>query len=233
MIGGLLAHGLAHAHPYRALHLAFHREPVERLAAVMRHPDLVDADDAGILIDADLDHLRRIAVAHGAADRGAAIFFAAVGLRNGGIVAGHRDGTGVPERLGHHLVEGQALVLRAGAIDLAQAFDLVRLGFELARRGSNQHALEILRRVDRSIADHESHARGIGAVVLRHHLAVAGDDADPRKRSRPEHLADRLHQDGGRALPDVGRAREHDHRAVEIELDLHGRMRLARPVHRL
>src|SRR6185503_8200972 len=67
-IGGFLAHRLAHAHPDRALHLAFDGEAVERLAAVMRDPDLVDGDDAGLLVDRDFDHLRRVGVAHGAAD---------------------------------------------------------------------------------------------------------------------------------------------------------------------
>src|ERR1035437_8626561 len=126
VIGGFLAHGLAHPHPDRALHLAFHRQTIERLAAVVRDPDSVDGDDTGVLIDADLDHLRRIAVAHGAADGGAAIFLAAVRFRNGRIIAGHRDGAGIFERLGHHLVERGALVLRAGAIELAQAFDVFR-----------------------------------------------------------------------------------------------------------
>src|SRR5262249_49471636 len=77
--------------------------------------------------------LRGVAVAHGAADGGAAIFLAAVRLRNGRVVARHRDGAGVLKRLGHHLDEGQALVLRAGAIKLTQAFDLLGLGLELAR----------------------------------------------------------------------------------------------------
>ena len=126
VIGGLLAHGLAHAHPHRALHLALDGEAVERLAAVVRDPHLVDRDHAGVLVDAHLDHLRGIAVAHGAADGGAAIFLAAVRFRDGRIVAGDGDGAGVLERLGHHLLEGQALVLRAGAIELAQALDLLR-----------------------------------------------------------------------------------------------------------
>ena len=52
VVGGLLAHGLAHAHPHRALHLAFDGEPVERLAAVVRDPHLVDGDHAGLLVDA-------------------------------------------------------------------------------------------------------------------------------------------------------------------------------------
>src|SRR5262249_50298419 len=71
-----------------------------------------------------------------------------------------------------------------------------------------------------------------GAVVLRHDFAVAGDDADARK-IEPQHLGHGLHQDGRRALPDIGGAREHDNGAVEIELDLDGGMRLAGPVHGL
>ena len=232
VIGGFFAHRLAHAHPHRALHLAFDREPVERLAAVMRDPDLVDGDDAGLLVDAHLDHLRRIGIAHGAADGGAAIFLAAVRFRDGRVVAGDGDGAGILQRLGHHLVEGRALVLRAGAIDLAQAFDVLRPRLQLAGGGVDQHALEIARGIERGIADHESDARGIGAVVLRHHLAVAGDDAHARK-IEAEHFGDGLRQDGGRALADIGGARQHHDRAVEIELDLDGGMRLAGPIHRL
>ena len=48
MIGRLLAHRLAHAHPHRALHLSFHRETVERLAAVMRDPDVAHLHEAGL-----------------------------------------------------------------------------------------------------------------------------------------------------------------------------------------
>src|SRR5262245_16108953 len=161
VVAGLLAHRLAHPHPHRALHLAFHREAVERLAAVVRHPHLVDRDDAGLLVDAHLDDLRRVAVAHGAADRGAAIFPAALGFGNGGIVPRHRDGAGVLQGLGHHLVEGEALVLGAGAIELAQTLDIIGVGFELARGGCYQQPLQVLRRLDRRIADHEGDARRI------------------------------------------------------------------------
>src|SRR5215475_3749808 len=83
VIGGFLAHGLAHAHPDRALHLAFNSQPIERLAAVMRDPDFVDSDDPGFLIDTDFHHLRRVAVTHGATNGRAAIFLATVRFRNG------------------------------------------------------------------------------------------------------------------------------------------------------
>ena len=232
MIARLLAHGLAHAHPHGALHLAFHGQAIERLAAVVRHPDLVHIHDAGVLVHAHFHHLRRIAVAHGAADGGAAIFPAAVRFRDGGIVSGHRNGAGVLERLGDHFAERQPHVLGAGAIDFTEALDLFRLGLQLARRRRDEHALEIVRRLDGGIADHERHARGIGAVVLGHDLAVAGDDADARKLE-PEHFANRLRQQRRRALADLGCAREHDNGAVEVELDLHCGMRLAGPVHGL
>src|SRR5262249_26524942 len=68
VIPGFLAHRLAHAHPYRSLHLALDREPIDRPAAVVRDPHLVDVDHAGFLVHADFDHLSGITVAHAAAD---------------------------------------------------------------------------------------------------------------------------------------------------------------------
>ncbi len=44
------------------------------------------------------------------------------------------------ERFGDDLLEGRALVLRAGAIELAQALDVLGPRLELARRGRDQHA---------------------------------------------------------------------------------------------
>src|SRR5690606_15637016 len=52
-------------------------------------------------------------------------------------------------------------------------------------------------------------------------------------RIEAEHVGDALHDDGGRALADLGRTRERDDRAVEVELEMHGRVRLAGPVDRL
>src|SRR5262249_6523298 len=110
--------------------MPIHTEPctwpstVRRLSALppaLPDPPLRAVAHPGVPVDADFHHLCGVAVAHGAADGGAAIFLAAVRLRQRRVVAGHRDGAGVLERLGHHLVEGQALVLRARAIKLAQA----------------------------------------------------------------------------------------------------------------
>src|SRR5262249_52048902 len=158
-------HGLTHAHPDRTLDLAFDREPIERLAAIVRDPDLVDGDDAGLLVDADFNDLGRIAVAHRAADRRPTIFLTAVGLWDRRIIAGRREGAGVFKRLGDDFIEGQPLVLRAGAVELAEAFDLARFGVELARRRRDQDRFEVLRRLDGGITDHEGNARRIGAVI--------------------------------------------------------------------
>ena len=75
------------------------------LAAIVRNPDLVHGHDAGLLVDGDFDHLGRIAVAHRAANGGAAIFLAAVGCGDGRIVTGHSDRAGILQRFGDDLVE--------------------------------------------------------------------------------------------------------------------------------
>src|SRR5215471_9686014 len=98
----------------------------------MCDPDLVDGDDAGLLVDAHLHNLRRIGIAHSAADGGAAIFLAAVRFRDGRIVAGDGDGAGVLQRFGHDLVERRALVLGARAINFAEALDVLGPRLELA-----------------------------------------------------------------------------------------------------
>ena len=87
-------------------------------------------------------------------------------------------------------------------------------------------------RRERRVADHERHARGIRAVVLRRERAVGGDDANARERQR-QHLGDDLREQGRRALADVGGAGEHGDAAVEVELEVDDRVRLAGPVDRL
>src|SRR5262249_13716846 len=127
VIAGLLAHRLAHAHPDRALHLALDRQPVQSLAAVMRDPDLIDVDHARLLVDAYFDHLGRVTVAHGAANRGAAIFLATVRFRDGRVITGDGDGAGILQRLDDDFIEREALVLCAGTVEFAQALDFFRL----------------------------------------------------------------------------------------------------------
>src|SRR5262249_61605361 len=122
------------------------------------------------------------------------------------LVDSHGNRAAVFERLGDDLVEAEPLVLRAGPVKVAQALDLIGPSLELARGCLHEYALEILRRVDGGIADHEGDARGIRSIVLRHDIAIAGDDANARE-SKAEHLGDGLHEDGGRPLPDVRGAR--------------------------
>src|SRR5262249_29689069 len=104
VIGGLFAHRLSPAHPYPPPEPPFDGETIECLAAIMRHPDLVDTDDPGLLVHGHFDDLGRIAVPHGAANRRAAIFLAAVRLRDRGIVARHRYRARLAQRLCHDFI---------------------------------------------------------------------------------------------------------------------------------
>ena len=95
-----------------------------------------------------------------------------------------------------------------------------------------EQAFQLVGGIDGRVADDEGDARGVGAVVLGHHVAVARDDAHARD-VEAQHLGHGLHQHGGRALADLGGAGQHDDRAVEVELQFDGGVRLAGPVHRL
>ena len=62
--------------------------------------------------------------------------------------------------------------------------------------------------------------------------AVVGDHAQPRK-TEPQHFGNGLGEQRRRSLPDVRRPGKHADAAVEIELQMDDRMRLASPVHGL
>ena len=100
------------------------------------------------------------------------------------------------------------------------------------RGGGDENGLEILGGIDRGIADHKRDARRIGPVVLGRDRGVGGDDANAVERDvhRLRH-GDRHH--GGGALADIGGAGERGHAAVEIQLEVDQRVRLAGPVNRL
>src|SRR5215471_2621394 len=120
VVAGLLRHRLAHAHPNRTLDLAFDCQAVEGLAAIVCHPHFVDRYLTGLIVHGHFDDLSRVAVAHGAADGCPAVLLAAVGLRDGGVGPGYGDRAALFECLTHDLLEGEALVLSTGAIELTQ-----------------------------------------------------------------------------------------------------------------
>ena len=232
VVAGLLAQRLAHAHPDRALDLAFDRQPVQRLAAIVRDPDIVHRHFAGGLVDRHFHGLGGVGEAHRAADRGAAVFLAAPAFRDRVVDALGGDRAGIAQGLHHDLLERDAGVLAAGAVIFAQHLDVFRIGFQLARRGFDQDLAQIGRRFEGRVADIEGDAGRIGAIVLRRHLAVRGDHPDAVDR-QAEHIGGDLGDEGRRALADLGRAGEHGDRAVPVQLQVDGRMRLAGPVHRL
>src|ERR1035437_5390480 len=112
LVAGLFAQGLGHAHPHRALHLTLDRERVDGAPAIMRDPDLLDANHAGVKVDLDLDDLRGIAECHGRAD-GAAAMPAALVLHGYGESPLHRDAAAVGERGRGDLAEAEAGSLAA------------------------------------------------------------------------------------------------------------------------
>ncbi len=221
---------LAHAHPHAALRLAFDGQWIERAPHVDRHPHLVRRDLAAQFVDRGLDHLRRVAEAHGGADGAAADLLVALEFDRAGVGAFDRDGARVDHRRAHRLDPAQAgLFAVAREEDLVAHLDVLRHHLEPAGHRLHQQRLQFQRRGDRRAADHEGHARGIAAVVLGRHGAVRRDDADARERD-VEHLGGALRGHGVRALADVGGAGEERHAAVEVEPQLHRGMRLAGPV---
>ena len=94
-------------------------------------------------------------------------------------------------------------------------------------------ALSFFGGVDRGVADHECDARGIGAVVLRRHRAVAGDDAHAAQRRCPASRPRRSPTMVDEPWPISAAPVSAGDAAVEIELELHHRVRLAGPVDRL
>src|SRR6266545_2386053 len=69
----LFGQRLSHAHPYAALHLPLDGERIDCIAAVVRDPDPLDGDGAGVLVDRHLDDLCRIREPRRRAARSAAL----------------------------------------------------------------------------------------------------------------------------------------------------------------
>jgi len=232
LVGSLLGQRLAHAHPHRALDLAFDRHRVDREAAVECGPHLLDGDRAELLIDADLHHLCRVGKAHRRAHRAAALL-AALELGRAGEDALGGDRAGAFERFLDDVGEcDMAIGLAARAGGLAEPLELGVVDAEPARGGGDEEGLEVLCCLCRGVADHEGHARGVGAVVLGRDRRVIRDHAQATVVDA-EHLGDDLGDDGRRALADVGGAGQDGDAGVEVELEQDHRMGFAVPVHRL
>ena len=122
---------LAHAHPDRADDLSFDRDWIQRATAIVRCPDFVDGDFAGLFVHADFGNLGRVGISRRRSDACAFVLAAAGILRR-------RVGTGSAERAvevdggDHGFLERQlifgafvfALLLQRTAQDLA--FDPAR-----------------------------------------------------------------------------------------------------------
>src|SRR6516162_9992491 len=174
----LLAQRLTHTHPHRALDLSLDRQWVDRMAAIKRGPYVIDSDCASWLVNRDFDDLRCVAEAHGRPNR-SALVLAALCVRRAGECSLHLNGAASDQGLFHHLGKRKARL--AAFTDpelLADAFDVVRSGVELASCGFDQNCSKLFRSIDGGIADHESNARRIGAIVLWRDRAVRGHHAD-------------------------------------------------------
>ena len=127
----LFGERLAHAHPDRADDLAFDRNRVQRAPAIVRRPDFVNGDFAGLFVDADFGHLRGIGIRGRRPDAGAFVLAAAsFERRSVGTGAGQRaveiDGSDHRFFEGHRVLRAFvfALLLQRSAKDLA--FDAAR-----------------------------------------------------------------------------------------------------------
>src|ERR1039458_6210831 len=104
------------------------------MAAIERHPYLVDCDQAARIVDADLDDLGGITEAHGRTD-GAAPVLAAVEVRRAGECALDGDGAFVDQRCGYDIGEGQARLIALADVEHFATFDVFWARFELLRGG--------------------------------------------------------------------------------------------------
>src|ERR1019366_1625138 len=110
--------------------------------------------------DLDFDDLRGIAKCHGSAHGAPAMRAALVfdGHREGPL---HGDAATLRERGRRDLAERESRAFRAADTKpLPDTLDQVRTAREPARRGREKEVAQLLRGVDRGVADHEGNARG-------------------------------------------------------------------------
>jgi hypothetical protein len=92
------------------------------------------------------------------------------------------------------------------------------------RRPRPAPALQLARRVEAGVAEHEGDARGVGAQVHRGEVGVGGEHAHVVER-HAELLADDVGDQRVRALADVARAGEDGDAPGAVDLQLHRALR--------
>ena len=197
---------LGRAHVDAALDLPLDERRVQRLAAVVRGPQLHDLPHAGLGVDAHLGDVRREAVRRRRADGAAAV----VGTELLRAVAAGR---------------GERAELRLGFLHshcklFGGVARLVELRAELATR------------LDGREADHVRHARAVRAEVDRCEVGVGGDDRDVVGVAA-ELFGGDLREERVDALADVARARVDGDAPRAVELHEDARLRHLVGVHRI
>jgi hypothetical protein len=145
LVARLLAQALAHAHPDRALHLAFDAQRVDGETAIERGPDLVHGDlrpvSGSTLTSTDL---RGIGETHGGAD-GAAAVLAALEFDRAGEGALDVQRAGIHQRLGGGVAEADGAVRIAGDVEGSRPCSPPAPGATLkaTRGGLDQDLLEV------------------------------------------------------------------------------------------
>ena len=227
LVGGLedlfLHEGLGEAHVRRSLHLPLDEHRVERAAAVVRDPDLVDRHEPRLCIDFDFGDVRGEGVGRRRPDRGPAV--APVHVLRGVVRSGGAQSAVL--RLGQ--VEGLAQGhRRAGVAGLQRETTsqqhLTRLRAPLLGHRLLHHRLDPPRGVDARVAEHEGDARRVGPEVDRGEVGVARKHADVLERD-----AQLLGHDVGHhrvdPLPDLRGARKHRDAPGAVDLELDARLR--------
>ena len=215
----LLHERLGEAHVGGPLHLPLDQHRVERTAAVVGDPDLLDRHESGLGVDLDFGDVRREGVGRRGADRGAAV----APVHVPGRVVGTRGAQGAELRLGQVERFAQRHAgARVARHDRESAGQQHLAWFRAPRLGHRflHHRLDPPGSVDAGVAEHERHPRRVGAQVDRGEVGVARKHADVFQRDA-QLLGDDVRHHGVDALADLGGAREDRDApgAVDLQLD--------------
>ena len=208
------------AHVYGPFDLPFDERRIQRLAAVVRCPDLADLPDARLLVHLDFGDVRRERVRGRHAD-GAAAVVATELLRS--VSAGGRERRSLG-RLGEltRLGETHRTLRRGGGAELEP--HVRGRAAHLRGDGGAQLVGELLARLARGQAHHESDAARVRAEIHRGQISVSGDDGYVARIAADLFRAD-LAEQRVHALSDVARAAVHGHAARAVQLEQHSALR--------